>query len=60
MDGTLMPIPEVRILKLVAVCMHCGQDATRSHRIDQSQQRILIGDKEYEALCYSCYIKATA
>lgn len=58
----LMPIPEVKILKLTAVCFDCRRrDATRSFRIIKSDQRIVVGDSNaYIALCYDCFVRRTA
>mgnify|MGYP003393613646 CR=1 FL=1 len=52
----LMGVAE-SVTKLTAVCMTCGDPATRSHRIICSTDRYLEGDKEsYEALCRPCFL----
>ncbi len=50
----LMPIPEVKITKLTAICVDCGKDATRSFRLDQSTERFTVG-YNYVALCFECW-----
>jgi len=43
-------------VKLKAVCVRCGADATRSQRLVSSQDRFLVGgDEEYEARCRDCH-----
>ncbi|MDQ7815191.1 MAG: thymidine kinase [Patescibacteria group bacterium] len=45
-----------KVTKLTAVCMRCGGVATRSQRLVQSGERVLVGgDKEYEARCRDCH-----
>ncbi|MBI2483084.1 thymidine kinase [Candidatus Uhrbacteria bacterium] len=52
----IMAIPEARIVKLRAVCMRCGEEATRTFRKSGAGAQVEIGDGDkYEALCYSCY-----
>ena len=52
----LMGVAE-SVTKLTAVCMICGDPATRSHRTIRSTDRYLEGDKEsYEALCRPCFL----
>lgn len=54
----LMAIPEVKILRLTAVCIDCcNNEATRSHRLTTEAERLAVGDKEYIALCYRCFEK---
>lgn len=54
------PLPHLLALadsvtKLAAVCLRCGQPATRSHRLSTGTERIEVGGpKEYEALCGPC------
>lgn len=55
----LMAVAE-SVLKVHAVCAHCGALAHYSHRISDSQQLFVLGEKDvYEPLCRSCFIKAT-
>jgi len=57
--ANLMAVAE-HVTKLAAVCVQCGKDATRSHRIVRSTERVLEGDEEsYEALCRPCYLEVT-
>lgn len=52
----LLAIPEADVVKLIGVCMRCGDNATRSHRTVDSTAQVDVGDVEkYEALCYPCY-----
>lgn len=56
----LMAIPEAEVVKLRAVCMRCRDEATRTFRKSTSNAQVEIGDSDkYEALCYSCYARAT-
>lgn len=44
------------VVKLSAVCTSCFGNATRTHRIIDSEERVLVGDSEsYTALCVKCY-----
>ncbi|MEM6829245.1 MAG: thymidine kinase [Bacteroidota bacterium] len=55
----LMAIAEY-ITKVHAICMRCGNVASYSHRRTQSEQTIVIGEKDiYEALCRNCFLEAT-
>lgn len=54
------PMPQIMaiaddVLKLKAVCTECGNDAPISYRLVDNNNEILVGDKEYTALCWSCY-----
>ncbi|MBI4433626.1 thymidine kinase [Candidatus Uhrbacteria bacterium] len=52
----IMAIPEARVVKLRAVCMRCGAEATRTFRKSGAGAQVEIGDADkYEALCYDCY-----
>ncbi len=52
---TLMAIADY-ITKVHAICMVCGAPATRSQRLVQSEERVLIGDeKVYEPRCRHCF-----
>ncbi|MFH1098739.1 MAG: thymidine kinase [Candidatus Uhrbacteria bacterium] len=56
----IMALPEAEIVKLRAVCMRCGANATRTHRKNQNGEQIEVGDVDkYEALCYRCYTTTT-
>ncbi len=44
------------VTKLHAICMQCGNIATHSYRLVQSEARIMVGEKEsYEPRCRKCY-----
>lgn len=48
------------VTKVHAICVRCGALAYVSHRIVESDRRVLIGEtSEYEPLCRECYRKAT-
>lgn len=55
------PMPQLlaiaeSILKLKAVCMVCGGNATKSQRITREKNRIVVGSGEhYEARCRACF-----
>lgn len=55
------PMPEAlaradRITKLTAVCVRCGADATRSHRVAGGTAQIEVGAAEsYIPLCLRCF-----
>ncbi|MBO5961444.1 MAG: thymidine kinase, partial [Paludibacteraceae bacterium] len=39
-----------------AICAHCGSLAYVSHRLVQSDKRVLLGETaEYEPICRNCY-----
>jgi thymidine kinase len=51
----LLAIAE-EVYKTRAICMQCGRLATFSYRIADSNQQVLLGEKqEYMPLCRSCY-----
>jgi thymidine kinase len=60
------PIPALMavaddVYKTHAICVHCGDLAYVSHRLVQSDKRVLLGETEsYEPLCRACYEKALA
>lgn len=55
----LMAVAEY-VTKVHAVCARCGSIAHYSHRISDSTQLFVLGEKDvYEPLCRSCFIKAT-
>lgn len=55
------PMPQLlaladEVVKVRAVCMRCGDDATRTLRTSGDGATILVGAKEkYEARCYRCW-----
>ena len=56
----LMAIAE-DVYKTHAICVHCGDLAYVSHRLVQSDKRVLLGETDsYEPLCRACYEKAIA
>lgn len=56
----LMAIAD-EVLKLHAVCIRCGAEATLSHRKTQDTAKVLLGEAdEYEPLCRHCYAHATS
>ncbi len=47
------------VYKAHAICVQCGDLAYVSHRLVQSDKRVLLGETEsYEPLCRVCYNKA--
>jgi thymidine kinase len=58
------PMPELMamaefVTKVHAICMHCGELATFSHRKHASKDLILLGETDsYEPLCRGCFIDA--
>lgn len=58
------PIPALcaiadEVTKVHAICVRCGALAYVSHRIVESDRRVLLGEtQEYEPLCRDCYQKA--
>lgn len=49
------------VTKVHAVCMHCGDLATHSHRTVENDSIILLGEKEsYIPLCRGCYVEANS
>lgn len=48
------------ITKVHAICMHCGDLATHSHRTVEDDALVLLGEKEScIPLCRSCFVKQT-
>lgn len=46
------------VTKVHAICMGCGNPAHYSHRTGESDQLVVLGEKDlYEPLCRSCYRK---
>ena len=60
------PIPGLcaiadEVTKVHAICVKCGSLAYVSHRLVDSDKRVLLGEtQEYEPLCRECYQKAIA
>ena len=58
------PIPALcaiadEVTKVHAICVKCGSLAYISHRLVNSDKRVLLGEtQEYEPLCRECYVKA--
>ena len=58
------PIPALcaiadEVTKVHAICVKCGSLAYISHRLVNSDKRVLLGEtQEYEPLCRECYSKA--
>ena len=49
------------VLKVHAICMHCGNLAYISHRKVDVEGQVMLGEKmEYEPLCRDCYRKEVA
>ena len=54
----LMAVAEY-VSKVHAVCAHCGSIAHYSHRISDSTQLFVLGEKDvYEPLCRACFLRA--
>lgn len=54
----LMAVAE-HVTKVHAICADCGALAHYSHRISDSNQLLVLGEKDvYEPLCRACFIKA--
>lgn len=56
------PMPELMvkadyITKLHAVCVVCGEDASRSYRRSGTTEQVEVGSDQYEARCRACYRK---
>ena len=46
------------VTKVHAICVRCGALASVSHRLVETDKRVLLGEKqEYEPLCRDCYQK---
>jgi thymidine kinase len=45
-----------KVTKISAVCVQCGEDATRSQRLVKTTDQVLVGAIDsYEARCFSCW-----
>lgn len=60
------PMPQLMamaefVTKVHAICMHCGELATFSHRTHLSQELVLLGETDsYVPLCRVCFTAARA
>lgn len=45
------------VVKLKAVCFECGNEAGISYRLTDDTEQIVVGDREYIAVCWHCYHK---
>jgi thymidine kinase len=46
------------VTKVHAICVRCGSIAQFSHRLNEQEQVVLLGEQEaYEPLCRTCYNK---
>src|SRR5690554_790668 len=58
------PMPQIMacaeyITKVHAICMHCGELANHSHRINANDKLVQLGETDtYEPLCRSCFQQA--
>jgi len=58
------PMPQIMacaeyITKVHAICMHCGELANHSHRINTDEKLVQLGETDaYEPLCRSCFQRA--
>lgn len=44
------------ITKVHAICMNCGNLANYTHRLTESEDLVVLGEKDsYQALCRACY-----
>lgn len=51
----LMAVAEF-VTKTHAICMNCGSIASYTYRLDDSDQQVVLGEKDiYEARCRRCY-----
>jgi len=45
-----------KVTKVSAVCMKCGADATRSQRLVNNTEQVMVGaNGTYEARCRRCW-----
>lgn len=46
------------VYKVHAICVRCGSLAYVSHRLVESEKRVLLGEvEEYEPICRDCYVR---
>ena len=49
------------VTKVHAICVRCGNLANHSHRLSNSMELVVLGEKDaYEPLCRDCYNKVMA
>jgi len=53
--GSLMLLSEGHITFRTAVCVRCFEAATRSERLSRNEAQVMIGDREYIAVCRNCH-----
>lgn len=54
----LMAVAEY-VTKVHAICMRCGEIANHSHRINDSDKLVLLGETDiYEPLCRNCFYQS--
>lgn len=54
----LMAVAEY-VTKVHAICVKCGDPANHSYRLSQSEELVLLGEKEtYQPLCRHCFNEA--
>ena len=58
------PIPNLmavadHVTKVHAICVNCGSIAQFSHRLSNTEQLVLLGEKDiYEPLCRNCFLES--
>ena len=55
------PIPHLAVLaeeviKLHAVCVVCGDEASRSFHLGHKEHQVEVGATQYEARCRACWL----
>lgn len=56
----LMSVAEY-VTKVHAVCVSCGDLANHSHRLNDNDKLVLLGETDsYEPLCRKCFVKKTS
>lgn len=55
--GTLMALSD-KVISLDAICNNCGKVATRTYRLGDSKDTVVIGGKDsYQARCNNCFLE---
>jgi len=54
------PVPHLMVIaedvtKLSAICIQCGEPATRSYHLSGKTEQVQVGATQYEARCRSCW-----
>ncbi len=58
--NNIMAVAEF-VTKTHAICMNCGAIASFTYRIDDSNKKVLLGEKDlYQARCRECYMEGMA